>query len=75
MKTEEVLKIKDDLMNRGGHCPVCDGSLDYDSAEYVDDQLYYPWTCEECGVQGEEWYRLEFNGHNIITEEGDCIEV
>lgn len=25
--------------------------------------------------QGEEWYRLEFVGHNVITEDGDMIEL
>lgn len=77
MKTEEVMKVKDDLSNRQGECPHCMevGCLDYDAVQFVDDQCYFPWTCKECGLQGEEWYRLEFNGHNIITEEGDCIEV
>ena len=25
--------------------------------------LIYPWTCDECGEQGNETYELSFTGH------------
>lgn len=60
---EEINK----LQNRQGHCPFCDNTgLDYDSAQIDGDILYYPWTCKQCGLQGEEYYRLTFDGHNVF---------
>jgi hypothetical protein len=37
--------------------------------------IYSPTKCEDCGQAGEEWYRLEFVGHNVITEDGEIIEL
>ena len=36
---------------------------------------YFPWTCPNCKHEGEEWYSLEFAGHNVIDDNNDCIEV
>ena len=64
------------LTNYEGQCPFCNSNdLDYGAIEYEDNMVYYPWKCEHCGHQGEEWYDLIFTGHNIITEDGDSIEV
>ena len=63
--------------NEQGFCPKCHSyNLDYGSLEIEDDGMcYYPYKCEDCGQEGEEWYRLDFQGHNIYTEDGDVIEL
>ena len=68
---------KDNYTNKQGICPKCGGyNLDYQAIQYEDDGMcYYPYKCEDCKQQGEEWYRLEFQGHNIYTEDGDVIEL
>lgn len=55
---------KEDYKNEQGCCP-----------KYEDSMCCYPYKCEDCGQEGEEWYRLEFVGHNVITEDGDIIEL
>lgn len=56
-------------------CPICGGELDYDTAEFVDDLVYYPYTCLKCGQKGEEYYKMLFVGHNIQNSKGDYIDV
>ena len=36
---------------------------------------YFPWECLTCKHKGEEWYSLEFIGHNVIDEDGNNIEL
>lgn len=57
--------------NEVGTCPHC-GSDDlvYESMVYEGDSLYYPFKCQECDLEGEEWYSLEFQGHNVKTING-----
>jgi C4-type Zn-finger protein len=56
---------KDNLVEQGT-CPKCNGTdLDYTILEIEGNLLYYPWTCNDCGTKGKEWYSLEFTGHNI----------
>lgn len=67
---------KGNYQNRQGECPKCGSmNLDYQAIKYEDEMCYYPYKCEDCGQEGEEWYRLEFNGHNVITDDGDVIEL
>ncbi len=68
---------KEDYINEQGCCPKCHGlNLDYGAIEYQDDGMcYYPYKCKDCGQQGEEWYRLEFQGHNVYDENGEMIEL
>lgn len=67
---------KEDYTNRQGECPKChSGNLDYDAVEFSDNMCYFPYKCEECGQEGEEWYSMVFSGHNIYTEDGDKIEL
>lgn len=64
------------ISNEQGLCPICNSeNLSYDTIELIDDMLYYPWKCEDCSAQGEEWYKLNFSGHNIIDEDGITKEV
>jgi len=58
------------LSNEAGKCPCCGSDdLDYEGMEPEDNNMvYYPWTCNDCGATGEEWYTLEFSGHEIDEE-------
>ena len=55
------------MPHKPGICPFCGSDyLDYGGMEPEDNNMvYYPWTCKNCGLQGEEWYTLEFSGHEI----------
>lgn len=68
---------KKKLRNEQGKCPRCHSyNLDYDPAKFEGDQMcYYHWTCRDCKLEGEEWYRMEFAGHNVFTEDGDVVEL
>jgi len=44
-----------------GECPVCGSEcISYGAVEIVDEQLYYPATCDDCGITFKEWYRLYY---------------
>ena len=48
-------------MKQQGICPKCNSAnIDYDVIEVVDNMVYYPCTCEECGYTYKEWYSLKF---------------
>lgn len=67
------MKVKS---NACGKCPFCDEfTLEYGSLDILDDMIYYPWTCTKCGHKGEEWYSIEFAGHNVLDENDDWIEL
>lgn len=67
------MKVKSNEM---GTCPICNGNdLDYGCVEFTNNMIYYPWTCNNCKAEGEEWYNLDFVGHNIIADSGDNIEI
>lgn len=52
--------------NCEGYCPLCHSdNVDYESIELRDGMAYFPYTCKNCGTQGEEWYNLQFEGHMI----------
>lgn len=62
--------------NEQGKCPKCNGmNLDYQPVDFEDNMLYFRWKCEDCGQEGEEWYRMDFQGHNVYDEEGNIIEL
>jgi len=72
---ESMLKESQFKSNRQGECPVCgEQDLDYGAVEFEDDMEYFPWTCNQCGAQGEEWYSRDFAGHNVETDDGS-VEV
>ena len=77
MENKEYPKInKDKLMNRAGHCPNCkESNLDYGAVQFESNLCYFPYKCNNCGLEGEEWHLLEFAGHNIYDEDGNVIEV
>lgn len=62
--------------NQAGVCPICgNGYLNYGSIELEGEMAYFPWTCKICKYQGEEWYSMNFNGHNVIGNDNNCIEI
>lgn len=55
-----------------GICPVCGSeNLNYEGLEPEEEMIVYPWTCENCGATGSEWYELQFAGHNVDTKDGN----
>lgn len=58
------------VKNEEGVCPACgsDEGLDFDSAEIADGHVKYPWTCEKCQATGDEFYEMNFVGHENVTD-------
>lgn len=53
-----------------GYCPRCGGSaLHYHEHEFYDDELSFPYTCQDCGQFGVEQYRVEFLCHIVNDEQ------
>jgi len=49
-------------MMQQGVCPRCKSeNLEYSNGEIQDNQMYsYDVKCKDCGFEGEEWYKMEF---------------
>ena len=82
IKPSKKLKLKESenpfgfVSNIAGDCPVCGGrDMDYRALELEGEMSYYPWTCNLCGATGEEWYSMEFAGHNVDMETEGLVEV
>lgn len=61
--------------NNQGVCPCCgDENLEYGVAQFEGESMYFPWECQSCKETGEEWYSLDFIGHNVNTDDG-IIEI
>ena len=64
------------LINNIGTCPHCkEQDLDYGAIQLEGENAYFPYKCNNCGLEGEEWYYMEFIGHNVYDENGDIIEL
>lgn len=63
--------------NEEGKCPYCNEySLEYGCLDIADgDMICYPWKCDKCERQGEEWYSLKFAGHNVKDDDGVEYEI
>ena len=60
------MKVK---CNNEGYCPFCGNTnLEYGAVNFEGSMLYFPWKCASCGREGEEWYSMTFEGHNVIDE-------
>lgn len=73
MEWKELVEMaqKNELLNKQGYCPYCKkNNLEYVEVQFEGEDLYFPWRCKDCGLEGQEWYHLSFEGHNIETEEG-----
>ena len=66
-----------EMVNKMGVCPHCkQHALNYDAIIFEGDSCaYFPYRCKNCGLEGEEWYHLEFSGHNIYDSEGNVFEL
>lgn len=64
------------LSNEEGKCPICNNiNLDYEPISFIDNLCVYRWKCLDCGAEGEEWYELNFIGHNVKNQDDDFIEI
>lgn len=53
-----------------GTCHACGSErLLYDGHEFDADSMYFEYECEDCGAQGEEWYKLTYIGSTSKGEE------
>ena len=53
-----------DIRIEQGICPKCGSkNLDYGCSEPKDESIHYPYTCQDCGFDGEEVYSIEFAEH------------
>lgn len=49
-----------------GNCPNCDcTNLSYYDSYPDDDSLIYEFECGDCGVMGNEYYELIFDGVSV----------
>lgn len=64
------------MINNQGQCPYCgSGELDYEPVTFEDTMVYFNYTCNVCHQAGQEWYGLEFAGHNVKCNScGDTSE-
>jgi len=61
-------------MSEQGKCPKCGSlDLDYGAMEHSmgDEEVYYPFTCGNCGFAGRECYHLKFI--LMTDEEGEEV--
>ena len=49
--------------NEIGECPFCNGGNLRYCEPIIEEELIYPWKCEDCGSYGQEAYKTEFIGH------------
>lgn len=67
---------KENLINKMGICPNCkEKNLNYGAVQFENVFAYFPYKCNNCGLEGEEWYSMEFAGHNVYDENGEEIEL
>ncbi len=61
--------------NKAGVCPVCNGKIELSERSQAEGLEFSLWTCADCGKEGCEWYKQEFDGQSVMDEDGDFIEV
>lgn len=55
-----------------GKCPKCGGyNLKYGVMQPIENSIYYPWECEDCGASGKEYYDLIFSEQELDAEGGE----
>ncbi|KKL19487.1 hypothetical protein LCGC14_2464990 [marine sediment metagenome] len=49
-----------------GKCPKCGGeNLNYETILDTGEQISYPFTCDDCGATGDEFYHLKYGGTEL----------
>jgi len=59
-----------------GTCPNCGSAdLEYGKVKHgtVGNEIYYPFTCSDCGFEGREWYIMTFV--RVTDNEGNIIDI
>ena len=70
----ENTESKSERKIQSGNCPNCySDNVMYGSSELVDEHIYYEGECEDCGTKFHEWYKLEFDGFDVLKD-GDPVE-
>lgn len=53
-----------------GKCPKCESEIiEYGSMELDGEELYYEFTCGNCGKSGKEWYSLNYEESIIYGDD------
>lgn len=52
-----------------GVCPKCGSDRILYSDPIIEDNLIYPYECEECHAKGQEIYDILFSINEIVNEE------
>lgn len=52
-----------------GSCAYCGSEeLTYGAIEFSDgNMIYYPFTCDECGAEGKEWYEMTYSCTEMVN--------
>lgn len=59
-----------------GTCPYCESwSIDYEPPQFEDDMVNYMAKCRVCGNVFQEWYKMNFIGHNVGSDLDICTDV
>lgn len=54
---------KEETEPKEGHCPKCGSSdLHYGVMDFLEDSVFYPVDCNDCGHETEAHYDLKFVG-------------
>ena len=55
-----------------GRCAKCGSDdVNYGNMEPDGESLYYEMDCNQCGAWMHEWYKLEFDGIDVMIEDTD----
>lgn len=68
-----MAKKKKEIRREAGVCPKCgEQNLSYETILQVSEEgVCYPYICNDCEFEGNEWYSIEFSEHR--TKEGEEV--
>ena len=71
MLSDNLKKLQDKQTKAGmGICGKCGSdNVDYGSMIPEGEGCYYEMECKDCGVYMHEWYRMEFDGVDVMCED------
>jgi rubredoxin len=71
---DTLLEPEENKYPEPGRCPVCNrlGRLEYDGRSVMEgENLYYSFTCPDCGATGKEWYEIAFDSIEADQKDGN----